>query len=359
MKNFVQRIFTSGLCLASFLMIQPLYASCSSPLVSKLQTEVATVGNEHQIPLQKFSKLEVVANFHVIVTQKKGSPRLTLRTNDNWKDVVRLAVDNDRLMIQPQKGRYFDADKAGRMLLYLEVENLSEVKLQGSGNIEFARSFKADNLQLELVGSGDIDFQQSLRCQNSLNIKLQGSGDIDFNQRADAKEVNICLLGSGDVTSEGMLCSQNKMKVDLQGSGDIDMKKIKAYNAEINLQGSGDIDMKKIKAYNAEINLQGSGDFEADDADLATLNASVQGVGNMDLKGRVESVNYSVLGSGVINAAQLKAKRVKVNVNGSGTLKCHADELLEGSVENRGSLEISGKSRVEVSSSRHGTVRRL
>ena len=78
---------------------------------------------------------------------EKGSPRLTLRTNDNWKDVVRLAVDNDRLMIQPQKGRYFDADKAGRMLLYLEVENLSEVKLQGSGNIEFARSFKADNLQ--------------------------------------------------------------------------------------------------------------------------------------------------------------------------------------------------------------------
>ena len=339
MKNFVQRILTSGLCLASFLMIHPLYASCSSPLASKLQTEVATVGNEHQIPLQKFSKLEVVANFHVIVTQKKGSPRLTLRTNDNWKDVVRLAVDNDRLMIQPQKGRYFDADKAGRMLLYLEVENLSEVKLQGSGNIEFARSFKADNLQLELVGSGDIDFLQSLRCQNSLNIKLQGSGDIDFNQGADAKEVNICLLGSGDVTSEGMLCSQNKMKVDLQGSGDIDMKKIKAYNAEISLMGSGD--------------------FEADDVDLATLNASVQGAGNMDLKGRVESVNYSVLGSGVINAAQLKAKRVKVNVNGSGTLKCHADELLEGSVENRGSLEISGKSRVEVSSSRQGTVRRL
>ena len=339
MKNFVQRILTSGLCLASFLMIQPLYASCSSPLASKLQTEVVTVGNEHQIPLQKFSKLEVVANFHVIVTQKKGSPRLTLRTNDNWKDVVRLAVDNDRLMIQPQKGRYFDADKAGRMLLYLEVENLSEVKLQGSGNIEFARSFKADNLQLELVGSGDIDFLQSLRCQNSLNIKLQGSGDIDFNQGADAKEVNICLLGSGDVTSEGMLCSQNKMKVDLQGSGDIDMKKIKAYNAEISLMGSGD--------------------FEADDVDLATLNASVQGAGNMDLKGRVESVNYSVLGSGVINAAQLKAKRVKVNVNGSGTLKCHADELLEGSVENRGSLEISGKSRVEVSSSRQGTVRRL
>lgn len=339
MKNFVQRILTSGLCLASFLMIQPLYASCSSPLASKLQTEVATVGNEHQIPLQKFSKLEVVANFHVIVTQKKGSPRLTLRINDNWKDVVRLAVDNDRLMIQPQKGRYFDADKAGRMLLYLEVENLSEVKLQGSGNIEFARSFKADNLQLELVGSGDIDFLQSLRCQNSLNIKLQGSGDIDFNQGADAKEVNICLLGSGDVTSEGMLCSQNKMKVDLQGSGDIDMKKIKAYNAEISLMGSGD--------------------FEADDVDLATLNASVQGAGNMDLKGRVESVNYSVLGSGVINAAQLKAKRVKVNVNGSGTLKCHADELLEGSVENCGNLEISGKSRVEVSSSRQGTVRRL
>lgn len=339
MKNFVQRILTSGLCLASFLMIQPLYASCSSPLASKLQTEVATVGNEHQIPLQKFSKLEVVANFHVIVTQKKGSPRLTLRTNDNWKDVVRLAVDNDRLMIQPQKGRYFDADKAGRMLLYLEVENLSEVKLQGSGNIEFARSFKADNLQLELVGSGDIDFLQSLRCQNSLNIKLQGSGDIDFNQGADAKEVNICLLGSGDVTSEGMLCSQYKMKVDLQGSGDIDMKKIKAYNAEISLMGSGD--------------------FEADDVDLATLNASVQGAGNMDLKGRVESVNYSVLGSGVINAAQLKAKRVKVNVNGSGTLKCHVDELLEGSVENCGNLEISGKSRVEVSSSRQGTVRRL
>lgn len=339
MKTLNQQLKSVASWAVMLIMSLPMSASCSSPLASKLQTEVATVGNEHQIPLQKFSKLEVVANFHVIVTQKKGSPRLTLRTNDNWKDVVRLAVDNDRLMIQPQKGRYFDADKAGRMLLYLEVENLSEVKLQGSGNIEFARSFKADNLQLELVGSGDIDFLQSLRCQNSLNIKLQGSGDIDFNQGADAKEVNICLLGSGDVTSEGMLCSQNKMKVDLQGSGDIDMKKIKAYNAEISLMGSGD--------------------FEADDVDLATLNASVQGAGNMDLKGRVESVNYSVLGSGVINAAQLKAKRVKVNVNGSGTLKCHADELLEGSVENRGSLEISGKSRVEVSSSRQGTVRRL
>ena len=79
----------------------------------------------------------------------------------------------------------------------------------------------------------------------------------------------------------------------------------------VDFQGSGDIDMKKIKAYNAEISLMGSGDFEADDVDLATLNASVQGAGNMDLKGRVESVIYSVLGSGVINAAQLKAKRVK------------------------------------------------
>ena len=156
MKTLNQQLKSVASWAVMLIMSLPMSASCSSPLASKLQTEVATVGNEHQIPLQKFSKLEVVANFHVIVTQKKGSPRLTLRTNDNWKDVVRLAVDNDRLMIQPQKGRYFDADKAGRMLLYLEVENLSEVKLQGSGNIEFARSFKADNLQLELVGSGDM-----------------------------------------------------------------------------------------------------------------------------------------------------------------------------------------------------------
>lgn len=339
MKNKFQRIFTSGIFAASFLLFQPLCASSTRNVVLKSFAAEASAANEHQIPLQKFNKLEVVANFHVVVTQKSGSPRLTLRTNDNWKDVVRLTMDNDKLIIQPQSGRYFDSDKAGRMLLFLEVENLSNVILQGSGTIEFSRSFKADNLQLELQGSGDIVFRQPLRCQNRLDITMKGTGDIEFNQGAEAKEMNIASMGCGDVKSEGMLRSQNKMKVSQQGSGDIDMKKIKAYNAEISLVGTGD--------------------FEADDVELATLNASVHGAANMDLKSSVESVNYSVLGSGVINAEHLKAKRVKVAVNGSGTLKCHADELLEGTVENKGCLEFSGKSRVEVSTSRHGTVRRL
>lgn len=257
----------------------------------------------------------------------------------SWRDIIELKVENGKLDIMPKlKNNRYNSDKLKYVRLYLTVDRLTEVKLYGSGDIEFERKFVAENLDVHLQGTGDIKFHQSLECTENLNLSLEGTGDIELERNASGKTVTVSLRGTGDIKSQGTLRSQTKMKLDIKGSGDVELNEMKAYNAEISLAGTGNL--------------------EVENAQLTTLKAELKGSGNMELKGSVQAADYTVQGTGCIRAEQLRTKRAKVLMQGPCSLRCHVDELLEGEVRNNAVPEYNGKANVEVTAQR-GRVKRL
>lgn len=106
------------------------------------------------------------------------------------------------------------------------------------------------------------------------NIALEGSSDVlllDINQ----ERIEFTLSGSGDIKAEGKVSAMSAM-----------------------IQGSGDVCANKLKAQSAHLFIMGSGNISAH-AQSGVL-AKIMGSGDINIHGRPESVEQTVLGSGRI-----------------------------------------------------------
>jgi hypothetical protein len=106
-----------------------------------------------------------------------------------------------------------------------------------------------------------------------------------------------------------------------------------------------------------EIDLGGSGEIEATKLDGAALSMSVSGSGSARLAGRTDDLTISVSGSGSCNAAELKAKRAKVVVSGSGDLTVNASDELDAKVSGSGSIRYIGSPKLTTNISGSGTIK--
>ena len=79
---------------------------------------------------------------------------------------------------------------------------------------------KADNTDMQVRGSGDID--AVLRNVRSTNIATYGSGDIDV-RFIDCGSASAITVGSGDIELKGSLGS---FKQSIKGSGEIDTREL-------------------------------------------------------------------------------------------------------------------------------------
>lgn len=133
-----------------------------------------------------------------------------------------------------------------------------------------------DLSEVTLQGSGDI-LLPPLKSGRLLTLKLQGSGDIKLSN-ARMSHVEAILQGSGDIDLINL--KVNMLDLTLQGSGDIDVKKLSAANLNCTLQGSGDIDLTGDAA-KVNMVLQGSGDIDAANLKIKDLNAQAKGTGGI------------------------------------------------------------------------------
>ena len=101
-----------------------------------------------------------------------------------------------------------------------------------------------------------------------LGIDLKGSGDFVCKSPLDTDNLDINLKGSGNIQFGNIIC--DRAHVSLIGSGDVNVKKMKALNTVIDLIGSGDIVMNFNNSGTVESRLKGSGDI--------VLTGSVKGI---------------------------------------------------------------------------------
>jgi hypothetical protein len=76
----------------------------------------------------------------------------------------------------------------------------------------------------------------------------------------------------------------------------------------------------------------------------------------VDLAGKAESANYSVAGSGSLDAANLESRDVKLTITGSGNVSARATGTVTGNVLGSGSAKISGGAKCDVRKAGSGTI---
>lgn len=233
--------------------------------------------------------------------------RVVLRGSDELKITFgganRLLVkgDTDDLDRQPFYVRgstlklgYTESGRKVRNVKYLlEVDDLKQILLQGSGDI-WVDPIDTEKLSVSVDGSGVIRLH-SVRA-NDLEISVAGSGTIQL-ASSDVEDIDVELAGSGDIDL-GRITAR-RMNVDMAGSGDIvgtrESEDGMVEELDISVAGSGDIDLSSLPAGSVDIDILGSGDVSVWAVDF--LDVNILGSGDVHYRGDPK-VDRSTLGSG-------------------------------------------------------------
>jgi len=107
--------------------------------------------------------------------------------------------------------------------------------------------------RFSLAGSGEIRVMNALRAEK-MDLNISGSGDV-FCPQSDFGVLDISIVGSGDIELGG---KTNDMKADISGSGEVRAKSLTTNTLKVNITGSGtvtaDVSMDLVA------NISGSGD---------------------------------------------------------------------------------------------------
>jgi hypothetical protein len=214
----------------------------------------------------EFNSIELEFPADLYVTQGNRN-RVRIEMEDNIFEDMELDVVGSVLTISAKNYTcYLNKEPINVYVTMEEVESLSII---GSGNIVGETKIVSDELELDVIGSGNIDLDVDA---NALDAAIDGSGKITLDVDADA--LDAAIIGSGNILLNGGAAEQ---KSSITGSGSIDADNLVSNNADIDIEGSGTV---KVNAKNLDINIAGSG--------------------TVLYKGEPESLSKTIEGSGTI-----------------------------------------------------------
>jgi hypothetical protein len=178
--------------------------------------------------------------------------KIELEGEKDLLDDIITEVKGDRLVIKKENWRLSMNEK---VTAYVTMPEISGLGVSGSGKAEIKDAVKAENLDLNVSGSGKI-FTSNV-VASDLNCSISGSGDI--------------LMGAGEVT-----------------------------NANIGISGSGNYTGESLKIESVEISVSGSGNCSCNVT--KSLKAGVSGSGNVSYVGNPPKVDAHVSGSGHVRS---------------------------------------------------------
>ncbi len=212
------------------------------------------IGNEKitskKRTVENFDKISVNGSLKVVLTSGKEG-EILIEGDENIISNIETIVSGDLLKIKMKDNTYIKYYK--KLVIYVAFEDIHKISLKGSGDIICKKEISANNVTINLTGSGDIK-----TSVNAINVfsKLKGSGDITI--KGHTENYNCTVIGSGDIKSYGLKSKTTTAKIS--GSGDIKTTTTQEIKATIN--GSGDIRYKgNPQVVNSKVN--GSGDITA------------------------------------------------------------------------------------------------
>ncbi len=152
-------------------------------------------------------------------------------------------------------------------------------------------------------GSLSDDVKVYVTSPDITQIRLQGSGDFKTSKKIDSDNLMVTMVGSGDIDLKNVIC--DKFTLDMRGSGDVEVDKLCCATANLSIRGSGDIDINEEKVTTTNAEIYGSGDMDLHLSQCGTVNCKVFGSGDISLSGTLRHLNKSCKGSGDIHTRGL------------------------------------------------------
>jgi len=221
-----------------------------------------------------------------IFISKGESGTIKVVADENLLEYITTTVQNGILVIDT-KGSFWNSKK---MEVYLTMNNLTSMELNGSGNVSCADPIPGNNVNIKLSGSGDL--KANLESKN-LTLSISGSGNANISGIRGNLETSVS--GSGDIDASNLQLANCSATVN--GSGDMNLGG-SAENLSLKISGSGDINAYNLKAVNVIVSSSGSGDVVVNVVDK--LKANLNGSGDITYSGSPGMVDVDARGSGEV-----------------------------------------------------------
>lgn len=195
----------------------------------------------------QYDKVSVGGFFDVtLVAGEEG--KITYDVESNLEEYLVIEVKKGELKITWEKGVNIRTTKGVKVTVpFKDIETIS---LAGSGEIISKNVVIADDLELNVAGSGEMNIDIDA---NNVESNIAGSGSMTVNGSANNLESNVA--GSGDFEGYGLVVV-NDVDVSISGSGSVETTV--NGNLKSSISGSGDVRYKGSPKTNSSISGSGS-----------------------------------------------------------------------------------------------------
>lgn len=213
---------------------------------------------------------------------------------------------------------------------------------------------------------------------------VRGSGKMTTENRSVSGFDQVSVTGSGDLTikvgdqesltieaEDNILpyitsdVSGGKLELGTKRGYSINPTRPIRYNLtvkslkDVSMVGSGSITGADLKADDFKITLLGSGNIKLDRLTASTLTVQLTGSGNIDVNGKAQTQEVRIPGSGKYTAGDLESDSAKTSITGSGQITVWAKNTLDVSISGSGEVAYFASPKITQKISGSGSVRSL
>ncbi|MEO8067168.1 MAG: head GIN domain-containing protein [Flavobacteriales bacterium] len=203
-------------------------------------------------------KTITVADFHGItvegaidvVLSQSATRSVEVEAQANIGELLTTEVRNGVWIIGTGDKSY-STDKT--FTVHISVPTIDMVSIEGSGDVKGNGTFAADNVDLDIQGSGNINLAFAAK---SIQADIEGSGDMVL--KGTCATFKAQVEGSGDISANGLVSAI--VNVSVEGSGDVAV--VANESLEASVAGSGDVTYKGHPK-NISRDVSGSGEIRS------------------------------------------------------------------------------------------------
>ncbi|MBK7406955.1 MAG: DUF2807 domain-containing protein [Saprospirales bacterium] len=207
-------------------------------------------------------ELNIAADVYIV---QGPAQKIEVEAQQNIIDLLKRDVRDDVWRIE------FDRCTFDYSLveITITVPDLNLIRINSSGDINGLGQFLANDMELVLTGSGDLQLDL---VAGKVNTRISGSGDLELD--VEANELDATISGSGDFRAAGQTQDLNVLT---SGSGDFKGYELEAKNAALKISGSGDIQC--LVTDNMDVTITGSGSVHY--KGFPVINVTITGSGDL------------------------------------------------------------------------------
>ena len=155
---------------------------------------------------------------------------LRIEAQDNLMEYIETEVRGGTLLIRTKPG--YDLQSTRPIQYYLTVENLDNIEVSSSGDIE-AGNLESDSLSIRISSSGDVSIDRL--DGSSLDIKISSSGKLEISG-GQIREQRVDISSSGDYQARGL--ASTTANIDLTSSGSATVRVSDRLNGRLSSSGN-------------------------------------------------------------------------------------------------------------------------